>query len=214
MTEASGKSWQQLDVETQKEEYEKQSIVQEIVGVIQEWACVYARLARAMADAFGEEEVLDTLEQTWWEQQYEAGKTWRDEFDADPVAAFAAMERRWRHDPNALGAYFGTIVHPVTPADDPHRWELVTYSCYHDIFRKIGERKIGMSWCMSDLAAVRGWSPQVVMDFPHVLLRGASYCHQTRLLVDDADPALDQWSKEVSEKFGWRSIKKLEEGER
>jgi len=214
MAKASITSWQQLDIQTQKEEYDKQAIVQETVGVMQEWAKVYARLARAMADAFGEEEVLDTLEQTWWELQYEAGKSWRDEFDADPQAAFAAMEERWRHGPNALSAYFGTIEHPVKPADDPKRWELVTYSCYHDIFRQIDERKIGISWCMSDLAAVRGWSPSVVMDFPHVLLRGASYCHQTRLLVVDADPTLDHWSREVSEKFGWRSIKKLEEGER
>jgi hypothetical protein len=32
-----------------------------------------------------------------------------------------------------------------------------------------------------------------------------------RELVADADPSLDRWSRELSEKFGWRSIKRLEE---
>jgi hypothetical protein len=174
MSENECISWQQLDIQTQKEEYEKQALVQKQMGIMREWAKVYAELARALADTFGEDEVLDILEQVWWQMQYEAGKTWREEFDQDPEAAFVAMEKRWRHQDNAVGSYFGTIFHPT---HDEKRWDLVTYGCYHDIFRELGERKIGISWCMSDLAAVRGWSPKVVMDFPHVILRGASYCH-------------------------------------
>jgi len=201
-------AWQDLPPEQQREEFAKQALAQELVGVMREWAGVYCRLARDLADAFGEEEVLDILEQVWWDLQYEGGATWRAEFDRDPIAALAAMEQRWRHGPNSLSAYFGTIAHPVR---QPARWELVTYSCYHDIFRELGERKLGMSWCMSDLAAVRGWSPRVVMDFPHVLLRGAGFCHQIRRIVAEADPALDHWSRELSEQVGWRSVRKLEE---
>jgi len=202
------KSWNELDLETQKEEYKKQAAVQELIGVMKEWARVYCRLARALADAYGEEEVLDILEKVWWDLQYEAGKTWREDFEKDPEAAFADMEARWRHQDNSISSYLGTIFHPVV---EKKRWELVTYNCYHDIFREMNECKIGISWCMSDLAAVRGWSPKMVMDFPHVLLRGSSYCHQIREIVENADPSLDHWSKEKSERFGWRSIQKLEE---
>jgi hypothetical protein len=202
-------SWSELSPAAQKEELEKQAIVQKTVEVLQEWARVYGRLARALADQYGEEAVLDTLEQTWWSLQYEAGLSWRDEFDQDVKAAFKEMEARWRRrDVNCVSAYFGAIFHPLVTDD---RWELVTYGCYHDVFREMDERKIGISWCMSDMAAVRGWSSNVVMDFPQVLVRGCSYCHQIRCIDMDADPQLDHWSKELSEKFGWRSIQKLEE---
>lgn len=201
-------AWQALPLEQQRQEFAKQALAQELVSVMREWARVYGRLARDLADAFGEAEVLDILEQVWWDLQYEGGATWREEFERDPEAALAAMELRWRHGPNSLSAYFGTIAHPVR---DARRWELVTYSCYHDIFRELGERKLGLSWCMSDLAAVRGWSSRVVMDFPHVLLRGAAFCHQIRRIVEEADPALDHWSRQLSEQYGWRSAQKLEE---
>jgi hypothetical protein len=72
-------------------------------------------------------------------------------------------------------------------------------------------RKIIIGQCMGDCAAVRGWSPNLVMRFPNAQLRGDPYCYQIREVVQDADPEEDEWSVEKSEKYGWRSVKELEE---
>lgn len=99
--------------------------------------------------------------------------------------------------------------------DDPEleqrRWGLICKHCKYEIFNEVDERKIGISWCMSELAAARGWSPHMVMEFSNVLLRGDGFCYQIRIIVEEVDPALDHWSKEISEKYGWGIIKKLEE---
>jgi hypothetical protein len=202
-------TWQELDSSVQREEYAKQALVQRLVDVMKGWARNYCRLARALADEFGEEEVLDLLEQTWWELQYEGGLSFREDFERDPEAALAAMIAAWRHGPNSVAAYMGTIVDTEVTL---RHWELLTCSCYHDVFREMGERKIGMSWCMSDLAAVAGWSPRVRMEFPHVLLRGSAYCLQVRDLVDEGRPGPVAWTRELSERYGWRSAARLEHG--
>ena len=202
-------SWQSLDLKTQKEEYDKQALAYQALKYIADWARVYANMARALADAFGEEQVLDILEETWWNLQYEGGLTFRDEFEKDVQGAMASMARLWHE-----GEYrhFGEGLYD-DPELEPSRWGLICKHCYHELFNEMGERKIGISWCMSDLAAVRGWSPRMVMEFPNVLLRGDGFCYQIRNIVEEADPALDYWSKEISEKCGWRSIKKLEDGQ-
>jgi hypothetical protein len=94
------------------------------------------------------------------------------------------------------------------------RWHVLVLHCkQREVALELGARKIIISQCMSDLAAVRGWCPRVVMAFPNAQLRGDPYCYQIRELRDEAcDPGLDHWSRELSEAYGWRSIRKLEEG--
>ena len=198
--------YDELDLATQKEQYERQALVTELGGCIKKWGLNYTRLIRAMVDTFGEEEVLDIVEQVWWNQSYEAAKLLREEFDKDPRAAMAAKASSW-HD-NPVWTRGCTCAVPILEDD---RWDLVAVKCLHEFFREIDERKIGISWCLADMAAVRGWSPKIVMEFPRMMLRGDDYCYQIRKIVDKADPALDRWSKEISEKNGWRSIKKLED---
>lgn len=198
--------WDELSLEEQKEEYAKQALMYEFRLACQQWLRNYIRLARAMADAFGEEEVLDILERTWWDLQFEGGRTWRAEFDRDPSAALDAMYHRW-HD-GCQGLTMG--VYDVEKEGD--RWDILIAWCkQREVALELGERKILISQCMSDLAAVCGWGSQVVMDFPNALLRGDPYCHQIRWVAQDADPSLDHWSREVSEKFGWRSVQRVEE---
>ena len=207
MQEAPLVSWHELSPEVQKAELEKQLLANKFVGLVRQWAKNYARLARALVDEFGEEEVLDILERTWWDLQYEGGLSFRDEFEADPHKAMREMAIKWHDGPyQGLGA--GTYDFPVI---SENRWDLVCFQCYHQIFVEINERKIGISWCMSDLAAVRGWSNKMIMRFPNVMIRGAPYCHQIRMIMEQADPDEDCWTREKSEMYGWRSIKKLEE---
>jgi hypothetical protein len=195
------------DLETQKQELAKQPLIEEYLRLASEWQAIYCRLIRTLADAFGEEEVLDIVEQTWWEQAAEVGRSWRARFEQDPQAALNAKAHSWHDD-----AVWARICCCDVPVLEDDRWELIAVKCYRELFRRMGEPKIGISWCMTDFAAVRAWSPNIVMDQPHNMLRGDNYCHQIRKLVDQADPALDHWSKNMSEKYGWRSIKRLEEG--
>ncbi|MCJ7624884.1 MAG: L-2-amino-thiazoline-4-carboxylic acid hydrolase, partial [Anaerolineaceae bacterium] len=200
-------AWHNKSIDIQKDEYEKQLLAYEFVDVIKQWIKNYAHLARSLADEFVEEEVLDILEKTWWDLQYEGGRTFREDFDKDPQKAMESMAEQWHNAPfQGLGA--GTYDEPMM---QENQWDLICLQCYHQVFVEMNERKIGISWCMSDLAAVRGWSSKMVMRFPNVLLRGAPYCHQIRKIVDEADPDEDIWTKEKSEKYGWRSIKELEE---
>jgi hypothetical protein len=62
---------------------------------------------------------------------------------------------------------------------------------------------------MTDFAAVRGWSPKIVMRQPKHLLRGDNHCHQIRYFSDDPTEQWD-YSRELSEKVGWRSVERLE----
>jgi len=200
------KSHEKTDLTSQKEEFEKQVLIEEFLSLAKEWEITYCHLIRALADAFGEEEVLDIVERTWWDQAYEVGQTWREKFDEAPQAALAEKAHSWHDD-----AVWARICCCDVPVLEENRWELVAVKCYREVFREMNEPKIGISWCMTDFAAVRGWSPKIVMHQPNNMLRGDNYCYQIRDIVDDADSKLDDWSKEKSEMFGWRSIKKLEE---
>jgi len=191
--------------EMQKAELRKQKLADEFVELAKQWERNYARLIRALADEYGEEEVLDIAEKTFWDQAYEIGLTWREKFETDPAGALAEKASSW-HD-SALWARICCCDVPVLEKD---RWELISVKCYREVFRELGEPKIGISWCMTDFAAVRGWAPNVVMRQPHNMLRGDAYCQQIRYFTDDPSEQWD-YSKETSEKVGWRSIKKLEE---
>jgi len=209
--EAQILKWEDRDRQTQEEDYERQLVASGIRELLKQWARTYTRLARALADSFGEEEVLDILEEVWWDQQYEAGRSWREEFDEDPQSGMEMMFRRW-HD-GAQGLTGGVYVVGM----EEGRWDLIMLNCYHkDVALElddIGGREIGMGWCMSDMAATRGWCPRLVMRFPNMQLRGDPFCWQIRETVEDADPGLDRWSKELSERYGWRSIRKPREGQ-
>jgi len=201
-------AWHDKDLATRREEYEKQALAWQFRELGKEWMRTYTGLARALADAFGEDDVLDILEKEWWDQQYEIGLLWREEFDRDPQAAFEAMFHRWHDGPQSptSGAYDVAL--------DGNRWHLLMLYCWHrDVALEMNERKIGMTFCMSDMAAVRGWCPRIEMFQENHQFRGDCYCYQVRELVERSDPRLDTWSRELSERYGWRSIKPLEEEE-
>ncbi len=195
------------DLEKQKEEFEKLTLIQEYDDLWKNYLRTYCLLVRAFADAFGEEEVLDIIEKTMWKITKEGErKAWREKFDKNPEAALEEKARSWHDD--SLWARF--CICDVPLLENGH-WELKCFRCEGiEVFRKMNEPKIGMTVCISDFGAVCGWSPRVVMRQPKHMLRGDAYCHQIRQIVDD--PKL-QWkySRKTSEKVGWRSIKKLEE---
>jgi len=198
-------AWFDKDLPARRDEYKQQALAWQFRELCKNWMRVYTGLARALADAFGEAEVLDLLEKEWWDQQYETGLLWREEFDQDPKAAFEAMYHRWHEGPQSptSGAYEVEL--------EGNRWHLLMLYCWHkEVALEMDERKIGMTFCMSDMAAVRGWCPRIEMRMPNHQFRGQPYCYQIRDLVDEADPRLDQWSRELSEKYGWRSFEPLE----
>ena len=195
-----------MDLKAQKEELEKQPLVEEYVQLATRREVVYARLVRAMADAFGEEDVLDIVEEVGWNFGVEVGRAWREKFDADPQTAMHEKAHSWFEDP----LFFSRLCCCDNRILEKNRWELVAVKCYREVFRKIDEPKIAMTRCITDFAAVTGWSPTVIMRQPNHMCRGDNYCYQIREIVDD--PGLQwQYSKATSEKVGWRSIKKLEE---
>jgi hypothetical protein len=202
-------AWHARDRQTQKADFERQRVAAQIRDLLKQWARTYTRMVGALVNEFGEETVLDTLEEVWWDMQFEAGTSWRAEFDKDPQAGLQMMFDRWHT--GSQGPTGG--VYDVEIKDG--RWDLIMLNCYHkDVALELddlGGRKIGISWCMSDLAAVRGWCSRLEMAFPNMQLRGDPFCWQIREIKEDADPALDHWSKELSEQYGWRSIRKLEE---
>jgi len=197
---------EETDLKAQKEELEKQPLIEEYVQLAKEREVVYARLIRAMADEFGEEDVLDIIEEVGWNFGVEAGKTWREKFEADPQAALHEKAHSWLEDP----LFFSRLACCDTLVLEGNYWELVAIKCYREVFRKINEPKIGLTRCITDFAAVTGWSPNVTMRQPSHMCRGDNYCRQIREVVED--PSLQwQYSKATSEKVGWRSIKRLEE---
>lgn len=196
---------EEFDPKIQKEEFEKQPLIEEYLSVLKEWERTYCRLIRALIDEFGEEVVLDTVEKVWWDQAYEVGLSWREKFDQDPYAALAEKAHSWHDDP-----MWARICCCDVPVLEKDRWELLAVKCYREVFKEMNEPKIGMCWCLTDFAAVRGWSPNLVMRHPRHLLRGDAVCHQIRYFTDDPSQQWD-YSKETSEKAGWRSIKILEE---
>lgn len=200
------KTWNELDAVTQKEEYEKQMLAWKFREKKKEWANNYISLARALANEFGEETVLDILEQTWWNLEFEGGKTWREESEKDPVAALKALYQANHHGLQSL------TISPQDAVFEGRCYGLIHYFCHlKEVFLNRNERKIGISWCMADAAAVRGFHPHAVLDFRNSQIRGESFCYHIRKIVDHADPGEDQWSKDKSEQIGWRSIQRLEE---
>lgn len=196
-----------VDLTQEREEFAKHKLVTEFLRLANEWQRTYCRMTRALADEFGEEIVLDTIEKVWWDQAYEVGLSWREKFEADPVAAMQEKASSW-HD----GALWARICCcDVEQTDD--RWELKSVKCYRELFNEMNEPKIGISWCMTDFGAVAGWGPHIVMRQPKQLLRGDNQCHQIRYITDDPSEQWREYSKELSETVGWRSVKRLEEGD-
>lgn len=202
------KPWNKLDLKTQKEEYEKQMLAWKFRDKKKQWANNYVSLARALADEFGEDEVLDILEKAWWDLEFEGGKTWRKDFEKDPVAAL-----KFQYEANHHGLQSLT----TSPQDVTFKnkcYVLIHYFCHlKEVFLDRNERKIGISWCMGDAAAVRGLHPRAVLDFRNAQIRGDCFCYHIRKIVNrPPGPGADKWSKDKSEKIGWRSIKRLEAG--
>ena len=187
-------------------QYEGQALAWEYRETQKEWLRNYTRMTRALIAEVGEETVLDTFEKVWWDLQYEGGKTFRDEFDEDLGAAFANMYDEW----HSGGTSLTRGVMDVELEGD--RWHLLHLYCKQkEVALEMGSRRIGISQCMGDCAAVRGWSPNIVMHFDTAQLRGDSYCYQVREIVENADPLEDEWTVEKSEKWGWRSVRRIEE---
>jgi hypothetical protein len=199
-------SWHDRDEEAQATQFEGQALAWEYRETCKEWLRNYTRMAKALVAAFGEEVVLDTLEKVWWDLQYEGGKTWREDFDKDLRGAFKDTYNRW----HCGGTSLTRGVMDVELEGD--RWHLLHLYCKQkEVALEMNSRRIGIGQCMGDCAAVRGWSPDIIMHFPTAQLRGDSYCYQVREIVEDADPIEDEWTKEKSEKYGWRSVKKVED---
>jgi hypothetical protein len=201
--------WCDRSLAEQRQAFENQFLVLQIRELLMQWARTYTRMAHALVEEFGEEEVLDSLEQTWWNLQFEGGLTFRKDFEEDPRAGLEKMYALWLNRP------IQGVTGIVEDADfQENRWELLAFRCYHlqvaMELEALDGRKIGISWCMGDMAATRGWCSKVVMLFPNMQLRGDPFCRQIRQVVEESDFRLDCWSRELSEQCGWRSIKKLE----
>jgi hypothetical protein len=201
--------WEDRSQTEQKNEFGNQLLAAQIRELLIQWARTYTHLAHDLVEEFGEEEVLDCLEQTWWNLQREGGLTFQDEFKKDPISAFENMYDTWHNGPTQ-----GTTGIVMQSSYEVDRWEILSFRCYHQQvaleLESIGGRKIGISWCMSDLAATYGWSPRIAFDFPNVQLRGDPFCRQIRRVTSEENQRLEHWTRELSERYGWRSIRKLE----
>jgi hypothetical protein len=198
--------WHDKDLPTQNDEYEKQALAWQFRELCKDWLRNYVHMAKGLIRRFGEEEVLDILEQVWWDLHYEGGATWREDFEKDIRGAFRETYCRWHCGAPSLTRG----VQDVKMEDD--RWELLHLYCKQmEVALEMDARKIIIGQCMGDIASTRGWSPRITTQFPNAQLRGDSFCYQIREIVDEADPSEDEWSEDRSEKYGWRSIKKLEE---
>lgn len=172
-----------------------------------EWYVTHARLVMDLIASFGEEPILDCVEKTWWDLGYEAGLAWRERFENDPCTTMLDKARSWHDDPVFARGCCCTV--PVLERD---HWELVVFRCHKEVFLELDAPKTGLAWCMRDFATVQGWSPLVMMRQPTHLLRGDGYCHQIRRIVDD--PSLQwEYSRETSERVGWRSLERSGKGE-
>jgi hypothetical protein len=198
--------WNDRSEEAQRAEYSAQALAWEAREAAKEWLRIYVRMAKALVAEFGAEVVLDTLEKVWWDLQYEGGKSLRGDWDGDPHRTLATMFDRW----HAQGpqSFTSGICDAVLEGD---RWHVLQLYCKQkEVALELDAREIVISQCMGDCAAVRGWSPGLVMRFPNVQLRGDPYCYQIREVAAHDDPGDDQWSIEKSERWGWRSIQRLE----
>lgn len=198
---------EQISLQQARDHFERHLLTEEYLELAKEWQRTYCRMIRAVADVFDEEKVLDIVEQVWWDLAYEVGLSWRERFTDDLQTAMQEKASSWHN-----GALWARICCCDVPVLEDDRWELRAVKCYREVFNEMGEQEIGISWCMTDFAAVCGWSPSIVMRQPRQLLRGDNTCHQIRTIT--ADPT-EQWgySKELSEKVGWRSVRRLRTGE-
>lgn len=195
--------WHDRSTEAQRAEYGSQALAWEAREMAKEWLRIYVRMAKALVAEFGEEVVLDALEKVWWDLQYEGGRTLRSDWDGDPRRALAEMFDRWHvRGPQSLTS---GVCDAVLEGD---RWQVLQLYCKQkEVALELDAREIVISQCMGDCAAVRGWSPGLVMRFPNVQLRGDPYCFQIRELAEEAGSDEDHWSIEKSEQWGWRSIR-------
>ena len=200
-------AWHDKSLVDRRVEYENQALAWQAREAAKDWLRIYVRLTRALISEFGEEEVLDTFEKVWWDLQYEGGRSLRDEWDDDPQRALATMHAQWHLDgPQSLTSGVCDV------EMDGGRWQVLQLYCKQkEVALEMDARKIIISQCMGDCAAVRGWSPRLVMRFPNAQLRGDPYCYQIREIATDADPSDHEWSVEKSESWGWRSIRVMEE---
>jgi hypothetical protein len=90
--------WEDRSLTEQKDEFENQLLAAKIRELLMQWARTYTHLAHDLVAEFGEESVLDSLEQTWWNLQCEGGSTLRDEFKKDPRPALENMYTAWHNE--------------------------------------------------------------------------------------------------------------------
>ncbi len=67
----------ETDLKVQKEAFEKRALLEEWAVLERQWYITFCHLVRALADAFGEEAVLDRVENTWWELGFASRPQWR-----------------------------------------------------------------------------------------------------------------------------------------
>lgn len=203
--------WRERTVEEQRSECESQILVTYVRAARAEWVKTYTYLAYDLAQEFGEEEVLDILEETMWDMHYDSGLTWREEFQNDTQKAIDGIYEMW------AGGCKGCTDSVKITEKEPGRWDLVIFNCLQrDValeLERIAGRKIVIALCMGDMAAAMGWASDLRLDIANVQVRGDSFCYQIyKAMGSEADDFYKNYSKELSEEYGWRSIKKLEEG--
>jgi cyclopropane fatty-acyl-phospholipid synthase-like methyltransferase len=87
--------WCDRTIEEQRSECESQVLVTYVREARADWVRTYTYLAHDLAVEFGEEEVLDILEESMWNMHYDAGLTWREEFDNNAQKAIDGISERW-----------------------------------------------------------------------------------------------------------------------
>ena len=204
--------WRDRTIEEQRSECESQILVTYVREARAEWVRVYTYLAYDLIQEFGEDAVLDTLEEAMWDMHYDAGLTWREEFGNDAQSAIEGISGMW------AGGCKGCTDSVKIAEKEPGRWDLMIFNCLQrDValeLDRISGRKIILALCMGDMAAAMGWASNLRLDLANVQLRGDSFCYQIyKAMGSDADKFYKGYSKELSEEYGWRSIKKLEGGE-
>jgi len=137
--------------------------------------------------------------------------TWREEFGNDAQKAIDGMSERWA---GGCKECTGTV---KIAEKEPGRWDLVVFNCLQkDValeLDRIAGRKIIIALCMGDMAAAMGWASDLRLEIANVQIRGDNFCYQIyKAMGSKADDFYNGYSKKLSEEYGWRSLKKLEEG--
>jgi hypothetical protein len=170
-------------------------------------AVVYARLMRAMVDAFGEE-VLDIAEEIRRENGRYLGERNVDIlaqerlYDQDPAQLIDVQEEIWQ---GLSAAWSRTCPCIYIPAPEKRWHELHSLWCvYAEAFRSVREEKIGITWCCWDMGATPAAHPLFCQYMPAHMLKGDNHCFQIRRLADT--PEQQAWLNSI-EHTGWRSWK-------